>query len=287
MPQRALLLVLVVCSCPLSVGAQEGARSFELNPFEDLVVPEVELEDAASFAQALSSEGVASYENGDYETAARQLETSYRILPQADHLDVLGLALAALGHNRAAAERLDRFLEEGAMIHAGRRERAETALREVRQHFAMVSVASEPTGARLSLDEEPAGTTPLQLPLLVNVGAHQLRAQLDGYRDAMEELVVEGGSVVELLLHLEPLEAPRGRGIDIGMWTSIGITLACAALLVPSIVFAVVRTDELNEAAYPTSTMRRSAVAWRATSYAMAGTVGVATIGAVVLGVLR
>lgn len=287
MTTRVLLLGLVVCLCPLSIQAQQSDRSFEHNPFEDLVVPEVEPEDQESFAQALVSEGVTSWESGDHETAARQFEVSYRILPVAEHLDVLGLALAALGHYRAAAERLARFLEEGAIIDAERRERAETALSEARQHFGTVSVRSDPMGARLSVDDVPAGTTPLPSPLLLDVGAHRVHARLDGHRDADEELEVEGGSTVNLLLRLEPIEAAGRRGHDIGMWTSVGITLACVAVLVPAIVFAVVRTDELNEAIYPTSMMRRSAVSWRTASLVLGGAAGATTISAVVLGVLR
>jgi len=280
------LTVLVVLCYPVAALAQDVARPFNDNPITDLVVPDVEPEDRAALAEALAAEGDASFERGDHATAARQLEVSYRLAPDAERLLNLGLSLLELGYYRAAAERLERYLEESVTTVAERRERAEAALDQARQHIAAVRVETEPTGARLLLDGQTVGTTPLADDLVLDAGDYRLVAQLDGHRDAEEALHVEGGAPMDLLLHLEPLRrAPSG--LSVGLWTSLGLSLACAAVLVPSIVFAFQRTDELRTEQFPSSGMRTSAITWRATSYAMAGATGAATVSTVVFAVLR
>jgi hypothetical protein len=286
MTMRTVCLT-IVAFIYTSTACAQSDRSFEQDPFDDLVVPEVEDQDRVALAQALTAEGLSSYENGDHETAARQLEVSYRIRPDAENLDILGLALLALGHHSAAVERLTRYLDEAASIDSERRERAETALAQTRQRFARLSVSTAPLGARLSVDGESVGVSPLDTPLSVSGGAHSIRAELAGYHDATEEIVVDGGADMELLLNLEPIDGAGRQGLNVGFWSTIGITIAFAVALVPAIAFAVIRTNELNEVMFPTSSMRRSAVAWRASSLVLGGLTGASTLGAVVVGLLR
>ena len=267
---------------------------FSHEPFDDLLVPDVEPEERVALASTLASEGQRSFESGDFDTAARQLEVSYRLTPSSDVLLTLGLALAELGHHMAAAERLERYLQ-GEAIEAEQRGRAEQALSQQRSHFAAVNVSTEPSGARISLDGRPQGTSPLPEPLLLVRGEYLVLAQLEGYSDETERLTVEGGAPVELLLRLQPVggatEPPPaesdGRGLTIGFWASLGITLASAAAMVTTVVFANLRGNELRDAYYPDSEMSRSASAWGVSSYALSGVTGAAGVVTLVLGLIR
>lgn len=268
-------------------AAPAASRPFEQAAFDDLVVPDAEPEEQHALALALAAEGEASLACGELETAARQLEVSYRLEPTTDVLLPLGTALVRLGRYLAAAERLERYLGEGVAVAAAARGRAEQALAEARRHFASVRVLTDPPGARLTLDGRALGASPLPAPLVLVRGEYLLRAQLDGYGDAVERLAVAGGAPQELLLSLEPLRAPDRRGLVIGTWVSAGVAIASAAVLIPAIVMAVKLTTEYEGTEYPSADQRRSAEGWTTASYVAAGVAGAATVTAVTLALVR
>jgi tetratricopeptide (TPR) repeat protein len=268
-------------------GAPAPARPFEEAAFDDLVVPDAEPGEQIALARALAAEGEASLARGDLETAARQLEVSYRLEPSAEVLRPLGVALAGLGRYLAAAERLERYLDEGETVAAEARRQAEEALGEARQHFATVTLLTDPPGARLSLDGRLLGASPLPAPLVLAAGEYALRAQLDGYGDAVERLAVGGGAPQELLLRLAPLGAPERRGLVIGTWVAAGVAIASAAALVAAIAMAVKLATEYDATEYPTSDQRREAAGWATASYVVAGVAGAATVTAVALAIAR
>lgn len=269
--------------------APAPSRPFEHAAFEDLVVPDAEPDEQVSLARALAAEGAASLARDELETAARQLEVSYRLEPAVDVLLPLGVALLRLGRHLAAAERLERYLGQDASIATEGRRQAEQALAEARRHFASVTVLTDPPGARLSLDGRLLGASPLAAPLVLPRGGYLLRAQLDGYRDAVEQLVVAGGAPQDLLLRLAAIRAPERRGIAIGLWVTAGLAIASAAVLIPAIVIAVQRTTayEAQDPLERTGADREAAEAWQTTSFVMAGVTGSAAVSAVTLGLVR
>jgi hypothetical protein len=268
-------------------AAPAVSRPFEHASFDDLVVPDAEPEERLPLALALAAAGLESLGRGEHEAAARQLEVSYRLNADTELLLPLGLSLIRLDRHLAAAERLERYLAEGTSIAAEGRAQAERGLIEARSHFAALSVDTDPPGALLSVDGRPVGAAPLREPLVVTRGEHLLRARLDGYRDAVERLVIEGGAPQEVLLDLEPLLRPERRGLRVGLWVTVGIALASAAVLVPAVVLAVMRTDELEDAEFPTDAQHDAALAWQTTSYVMGGVAGASAVSAVVLGLIR
>jgi sugar lactone lactonase YvrE len=58
-----------------------------------------------------------------------------------------------------------------------------------------MAVSSSPSGAKVYLDGEPKGQTPIEISQ-VSVGNHQLRLSLRGYRDWMDQVAVEPGGRV-------------------------------------------------------------------------------------------
>lgn len=88
------------------------------------------------------------------------------------------------------------------------------ALRKLRSHTAIttaVAVDSIPTGARVVLDGEDVGTTPLQLE--VSPGPHTMELSADGYDPFSQAIDIARGSTESLRLRLSaaahPVPAPR------------------------------------------------------------------------------
>jgi hypothetical protein len=69
-----------------------------------------------------------------------------------------------------------------------------------------VSVASQPSGARIAVDGEARGYTPAELTDLP-VGSYQLKISLTGYREEQRSVEVAAGAVARLSVDLQPLGA--------------------------------------------------------------------------------
>ncbi len=95
-----------------------------------------------------------------------------------------------------------------------------------------VAVTSKPMGAKVMLDDEDAGRTPVNR--LVTQGAHHLKLSLDGYFETTRTVQVPAGKTANLHVKLRqdkahPVSRPQGGGsvgIHILRWTSAAIALA-------------------------------------------------------------
>lgn len=271
---------------PRATDGQE-LQLFDHEPIDDLVVPDAEGEERSELAQLLADQGRRSLEQNNFETAARQLEVSYRLVGLAELLYPLGQAYTGMGEPRAAAERLEAYLERYEGLSAEDRAEAEALLERNRQHFAEVNLLSQPPGATLHLDGRQLGTAPLDEPLILLRGDYDVRAQLEGYHEAIEALHVDGGAAIERVLRLEPLHRPPPRGLSIGLWSSLGLTAASVIATVTVMVLAVQRLEEVQAADFPTSRMSSRAESTWAAAWALVGVTGAATAATVVFGVLR
>ena len=91
--------------------------------------------------------------------------------------------------------------ERSLVAHANREAEVSFAL----QHLpgpAQLSVESEPTGAELSIDGNVVGTTPLDAPIPLEAGEHQIEARRKGYLGVAQRVVVEPGQSASLRLSL-------------------------------------------------------------------------------------
>jgi len=156
-------------------------------------------EAGAARADALKAEADAAYASGDYVRALQKLEQAWLADQRPGLLANQGLVLERLGEPARAAGIYERYLEthppptQAAL--------AREALHRVKppQRFE-----STPSGATLSMDGAPApvGKTPADVPL--TVGAHTLRAELDGFTTARLDLVVQPGASEVRRLMLMP-----------------------------------------------------------------------------------
>jgi hypothetical protein len=155
-------------------------------------------------------------EAGEDAAALVEFQAAWEVGRRWEVLFDLGLTESRLLHYGAAVAALNRYLDEGgARVPKARRARALRTLAGVRDATATVRVRVEGAPARILVDGEVVGLTPMQ-PLLVAVGRHTFRAERPG--EAAEE-VVDLVARAERDLALAPA-APKGAPIELTVETS-------------------------------------------------------------------
>lgn len=95
--------------------------------------------------------------------------------------------------------------EQSVVVVAGERTRVHPHMRSATQHGAL-RVLTEPRGATVFIDGEPAGTAPVTASRL-DVGEHIIEARLEGYQPARETVTIESGRQRVIQLRMErPVE---------------------------------------------------------------------------------
>jgi hypothetical protein len=160
---QARNLLLVACL----VGLPERAALAEPDPRAD--------------ARVHYERGLALVEGRLYEAALVEFRQAYERSPHFAVLYNIGLCEVALGHPLEAVEALSKYLREGgAEVPANRRQQVEMQVAELESRFAELSITAEPSGARIVLDGREIGRAPLEKPVRVPAGAHEISASLEG-----------------------------------------------------------------------------------------------------------
>jgi hypothetical protein len=122
-----------------------------------------------------------------------------------------GLCLYHLDRFMEALEALGGFLEEhGGSIDDAQRRQVQAMIDDVRGLLTEVEVRANVDGADVWVDDTDMGRTPLERPLLLMSGPHEIEVRLAGYRPERRQIVVVAGrSMVESFELVEPRR--RGR----------------------------------------------------------------------------
>lgn len=155
--------------------------------------------------------GVEAYREGSYDAAFAEFSKAYEIAP--DYRVLYNLAqVQAERHNYAAALKFaDDYLKHGeGQIAADRLEQVRTWLTQLKARVAILWVQCPLATAEILIDGLPAAVLPLNTPLIVNAGVHQLQLRKQGYETVTRELTIAGGEkvLVELPMPLELGIAP-------------------------------------------------------------------------------
>lgn len=138
--------------------------------------------------------GVELYRNGDYAAAAAEFETAMTAGAPAASLYNLARSYEQLGRITEAIEQYDQYLESPD-IPPDRRARTERLREALAQRPGSVAVTSEPSGAVLLVDGEPApggARTPALLQL--SPGDHELELRLADHEAVVRRIGVEPAS---------------------------------------------------------------------------------------------
>lgn len=153
--------------------------------------------------------GVTLYKESKFSEALAEFQRAYEIAPHPLVLYNIAGCHRELSSYGEAVRFYRRFLEEGQQVVSKLRlDNAQRELDDILARIARVTVKLDgPAGAELSLDGEPLGTMPLEMPLILPPGEHELTARAAGYREARRKVRVASGDELEIELTLTELPA--------------------------------------------------------------------------------
>ncbi|MCU0699861.1 MAG: PEGA domain-containing protein [Myxococcaceae bacterium] len=186
-----MAVVLSLCAAP--VFAAESAASKK--------------ETAQRKAEAADhyKKGVALFKEGDFGSALAEFKAAYQAVPGFEVLYNIGLTERRLFKYGQAVKTFARYLEEGGKkVPQDRRDSVESELSIIRSLTSKVTVKVDGAPAKVFVDGEVVGQTPLAEPVLLGPGKHALRATRDGEPDAEESIELASGLVREVTLVFAP-----------------------------------------------------------------------------------
>jgi hypothetical protein len=172
----------------------------------------------APLAESLSGEAKDDYEagrslfvHGDYGGALVKFQRAFDVSYDTRLLWDMGACELNLKHYVRVLRLIERYLHEGgSRIADEQRAAAEAMLRKIRPLVSEVRVIVNEPGASVFVDDEPAGTTPLAEPLLLDLGERRIRVTKPGFKEQVVSERVAGASEATVSLTLSP-ETHEGR----------------------------------------------------------------------------
>jgi hypothetical protein len=148
--------------------------------------------------------GVDLYNEGDFRGALVEFKKAYSIWPRANVLYDIGQTEYQLLDYASALKTMERYLAETG-ANAPHRQEVEASVEVLRGRVGRLVVTSDPS-CEVTIDEQAAGTTPLDSPILASVGPHRLGISCAGSRTAQKRIEIAGGEL--LRVELRPPTAP-------------------------------------------------------------------------------
>jgi len=163
--------------------------------------------DSRVVARALAQEGAQLYEKGDFQGALEKFQQAYKQFPSPKIFFNLGQVLRGLSRNLEALDAFERFLAEAKDASADYREQATAQAAELYAKVARVTVGCNRRGALVIIDGDKRGTIPLEKPVNVQPGVHQLAMTWEGETKSVD-FVATVGQVLSLLLNFDVKKQP-------------------------------------------------------------------------------
>ncbi|HEV3192227.1 MAG TPA: PEGA domain-containing protein [Polyangiaceae bacterium] len=199
-----LLHLVTVCACilsaPLSAAQTAVPPPLLKAPLsESLPGPAKEAYEAA----------VALVNIGDWSHAIIKYWQAYDLSKDARLLFDIAVCYRDLRAYAKMQSMLLRFEKEaGAGISAEQKADVDAALAAIHGLVGTVILKVSEAGADVSVDAEPAGTTPLAAPLLLDLGKHALRVTKDTFEPAERTIDIVGGNGLGIEITLVPQVRP-------------------------------------------------------------------------------
>lgn len=215
-------------------------------------------EGATSEAGKHFRRGVELYGEADYAAALVEFRRAYELTPSSAALYNVGEAQFQLQDYAGALKTFRRFLVEFGPTE-GHRAEIERDVAVLRTRVGHVRLTTVPPGADVAVDDQPAGKTPLDEPLLLSVGHRKLVASMIGRMPVTQYVDVAAEDNVSVTLELRappdatgttrapgPLVAtdvpPAAHGSSTGLATTAWVV--CGALAAGAVTFGVLALNE-------------------------------------------
>jgi tetratricopeptide (TPR) repeat protein len=141
--------------------------------------------------------GVELYNDGDLRGALVEFKKAYALLPRASVLYDIGQTHYQMQDYAQALQTLERYLSETGPNAVHRAEVQET-VQVLRGRVGRIAVTADRHDCEVTLDDQPAGTTPLVQPLLVSIGRRRIGVTCPGAQRVAREVEVTAGETVPL-----------------------------------------------------------------------------------------
>ena len=147
--------------------------------------------------------GVDLYNDGDFRGALVEFRKAYQVWPRANVLYDIGQTEYQLLDYASALKTLERYLAETGP-NAVHRQEVESTVEVLRGRVGRILLTTDGGACDVLVDDQPAGTTPLDAPLLVSVGPRRIAVHCAGDRAAIKRLEVAAGETVRVELKVPP-----------------------------------------------------------------------------------
>ncbi len=171
---------------------------------QSTLMPSVAFAQAAPDAKASLANGNKAAAGKDWTKAQSEFDASNRAAPSADALEGLANALYQQKHDSEAYAAYDDWLKTyGAKAPAAKKKAADTRLQELAGRTGLLTLDTAESGAAITIDDKPMGTTPLAAPLRLAAGPHRVRVTKDGFLPFDQAPNVAPGALAAVQVKLE------------------------------------------------------------------------------------
>src|SRR4051794_15267846 len=143
--------------------------------------------------------GVDLYNDGDFRGALVEFKKAYSVWPRANVLYDIGQTEYQLLDYASSLKTMERYLAETGP-NAAHRQEVEATVEVLRGRVGRVVLVTDGGACDVLVDDQPAGTTPLDGPLLVSVGRRKTAVPCAGDRAATKRLGGAAGETMRLEL---------------------------------------------------------------------------------------
>ena len=195
----------------------------------------VQTKDAAPHASPMDEarvryeRGLKLYSENNYEAACIEFARAYELAPTYKILYNIGVCGSARNDYVAAMKNLRSYLQQGgADVPADRRKEVEGLLRDLQPRIGLLTIKSNVTGANVTIDDVPVGTTPLPNAIEVNPGRRRVNVSKTGWFQKTQSIVVAGSDKSVLNIQLDSVPVQVDKTTDLKPYIFWGLAGALA-----------------------------------------------------------
>jgi len=136
-------------------------------------------------------QGVALFDEGNFEAALAEFKASYKANPNFRVLMNISACLKSLYRYAEAARTLEQYLEGGkGKISKAREQEILEAIEELKSLLAPVTIQVDEEDATINVDGVMMGTSPMQKPVLMDPGEHEITIIKEGFKEVKRKITV-------------------------------------------------------------------------------------------------
>lgn len=154
-------------------------------------------------AKRFLRQGTAAYQRREYDLALEKFQRAYEVFPSPRIFYNLGQVLRELRRPVEATVAFETFLKESDRITSRQRKETRAALRELEPEVSRVTLLTNVDDVEIGIDGAYRGKTPLDGPLILAPGVHEIALVRTGYTTLRETITVAGDEERRFSLVLE------------------------------------------------------------------------------------